>query len=260
MDTLDPAGEFLRIAQRYRQMSDEELLVLVPEISELTSEAQRALASELQRRGIKVETADKKPTAKRPFRPPDSFATGYSTRPERDSRRIVELRDASNHDRSSGEFSDAGLLDNNSSDASAYDEDRELVNLCTVWSVRDALQLQTILDNNGIPFFMGPEKATGVDTVTSDFTKGVVVQVMRIGIPWARAAVENFFPEDDSTPEEPTEPAEVSVRCPRCHSDEVVFDELDGDPPKTEKDSSPKFKWTCDSCGNQWEDDGIVKD
>jgi DNA-directed RNA polymerase subunit M/transcription elongation factor TFIIS len=71
----------------------------------------------------------------------------------------------------------------------------------------------------------------------------------------------NYEPQDDPTPKQTEEELdEVMVRCPRCHSDEVVFDELDGDLPKTEKDSSPKFKWTCDSCGNQWEDDGIVKD
>ncbi|HEX7894893.1 MAG TPA: hypothetical protein VF447_11930, partial [Terriglobales bacterium] len=34
---------------------------------------------------------------------------------------------------------------------SPYDEDREFVNLCTVWSRRDAEQLQSLLVNAGIP-------------------------------------------------------------------------------------------------------------
>ena len=42
---------------------------------------------------------------------------------------------------------------------SPYAEDRELIEICTVWSLPDALQLQTLLDRAGIPFFMGPEKA-----------------------------------------------------------------------------------------------------
>jgi hypothetical protein len=42
MDAFDPAGEFLRITERYRQMSDEELLVLVPQRSELTDVAHSA--------------------------------------------------------------------------------------------------------------------------------------------------------------------------------------------------------------------------
>ena len=45
---------------------------------------------------------------------------------------------------------------------SPYAEDRELIEICTVWSLPDAVQLQTLLDRAGIPFFMGPEKATRV--------------------------------------------------------------------------------------------------
>jgi hypothetical protein len=37
------------------------------------------------------------------------------------------------------------------------------VEICTVWSLSDALQLQTLLDRAGIPFFMGPEKATAME-------------------------------------------------------------------------------------------------
>src|ERR1700756_1053306 len=58
---------------------------------------------------------------------------------------------------------------------SPYAKDRELVVVKTVWSLQDALQLQTLLDRAGIPFYMGEEMATGVDEVTSDFTKGVTV-------------------------------------------------------------------------------------
>ena len=49
MDTFDPAGvEFLRISERYRQMSDEGVLVLMPQSSELTPFAQQALANEVR--------------------------------------------------------------------------------------------------------------------------------------------------------------------------------------------------------------------
>ena len=234
MDTLDPAGEFLRIAARYRQMSDEELLVLVLETSELTSQAQQALASELQRRGLKLD--DQKPSAPSPILPPPVFFEHESPK----------LRDSASYDPGAD---------------SSYEEDRKLVELCTVWSVRDALKVQTILDRLGIPFFMGPEKANGVDEVTSNFSNGVGVEIMQVGLPWVGPAMRNYEPEDDPTPKQTEEELdEVMVRCPRCHSEEVVFNQLDGDLPETEKDSGPKFKWTCDSCGNQWEDDGIAKD
>jgi len=136
-----------------------------------------------------------------------------------------------------------------------------LVELCTVWSLRDALQLQTLLDRAGIPFFMGPEKATGVDQVTSDFLKGVGVQIMRIGLPWTRQAMLNYDPADEPGPKQDQELEELPVLCPKCGSTEVVLGRLVTESP-TAKDSSPhpQFEWTCDSCGHQWEDDGIVSE
>src|ERR1019366_4337749 len=165
MGTFDPAAaEFLRISERYRQMSDGELLVLMPQSSELTPFAQQALANEVGSRGLKAEVEDEKPAAPSqfkasPFKPPPAFFEHES----------AKLRDSAEHD-----FPDA-----DSSHEDQYDEDRKLVKLCTVWSVRDALKVQTILDGLGIPFFMGPEKPTGVDGVTSNFANGVGVQIMR---------------------------------------------------------------------------------
>ena len=137
-------------------------------------------------------------------------------------------------------------------------EERRLVEICTVWSLADALQVQQLLDRAGIPFVMGPEKATGADTVTSDFAKGVSVGVMNVGVPWARQALQFYEPANDPGPKQ-EEPDEIPVRCPRCHSTEVVFDTLVGEPPDSEKDSPQQFEWTCDSCGHRWKDDGIVK-
>jgi len=85
---------------------------------------------------------------------------------------------------------------------SAYDEDRKLVEICTVFSAPDALQVQQLLDRAGIPFFMGIEKATGVDGVTSDFTKGVGVKIMNVGVQWAQQALANYEPANDPGPKQ----------------------------------------------------------
>ena len=162
-------------------------------------------------------------------------------------------------------------------------EDRKLVELCTVWSVRDALQAQTILDRGGIPFFMGPEKATGVDAVTSNFAEGVSVQIMQIGLTWAGPAMRHYEPEDDPTPKEEVVD-ELLMHCPRCHSQEAVFEELivnkpsqgrgsrdnenddtttldsSDDSSSSAETSSSIYNWTCDSCGHRWEDDGVIKE
>ena len=236
MDTLDPAGEFLRISERYRQMSDGELLVLMPQNSELTPLAQQALANEVRQRGLKAEVEGEKPSAPSPFKPPPAFFEHESSK----------LGEAAGDD-----FPDAD---------SFYDEDRKLVELCTVWSVRDALKVQTILDGLGIPFLMGPEKATGVDGVTSNFANGVGVQIMHIGLAWAGPAMRHYEPEDDPPPKETEELDELTVRCPKCHSAEVVFEGGTSTLVVATDDSSQKYRWTCDSCGHQWEDDGVAKE
>jgi DNA-directed RNA polymerase subunit M/transcription elongation factor TFIIS len=243
MDTFDPAaGEFLRISERYRQMSDGELLVLIPQSSELTPFAQQALANEVRSRGLKAEVEDEGPSAPSPFKPPPALIEHESPK----------LRDSAGSD-----FPDPDSSD----DPDSYQEDRKLVELCTVWSVRDAAKVQTILDEAGIPFFMGPEKATGVDRVTSNFAKGVGVQIMQIGLPWARPAMRHYEPEDDAIPKEKNQELdELPVRCPKCHSTEVVFEGLTSAPAIATDESSQKYKWTCDSCGHQWEDDGVAKE
>ena len=145
----------------------------------------------------------------------------------------------------------------------AYDEDRQLITISTVWSVADALRLQRLLDGAGIPFFMGEEKATGVNAVTSNFAKGVPVRIMKVGWPWARQALLDYFPKDEPESERLEREAaekEVPVRCPKCHSTDVVFDDLVGKEPTTEEDSPLQFEWSCEACGNRWKDDGVVRE
>jgi DNA-directed RNA polymerase subunit M/transcription elongation factor TFIIS len=212
MDTLDPVAEWQRLSELYRRMSDNELLVLARQSSELTDTAQQALAQEVSQRGLKLQ--------------PEKPSAAPNPEPQTDS---------------------------------PYAEDRELIEICTVWSLPDALQLQTLLDGAGIPFFMGPEKATGVDAVTSNFVNGVSVQVMRIGLPWIRGALENYTPANEPSPRQEEELGELPVRCPECHSTEVIFERLLADPATATDKSPPQYEWTCASCGYQWKDDGMAK-
>jgi DNA-directed RNA polymerase subunit M/transcription elongation factor TFIIS len=141
---------------------------------------------------------------------------------------------------------------------SPYYADRQLVEIATVWSLADALQIQRLLDVAAIPFFMGKEKATGVDAVTSNFAEGVSVSVMNVGWPWARQALQYYEPLNEPKPTPEEEPGGVAVRCPKCHSEDVIFDELVGEPATREKDSPQQFEWTCGACGHRWKDDGVV--
>ena len=217
MQTLDPAGQWMRLSEHYRQLSDDELIGLALQTSELTDVAQQALAQEIANRSLKL--------------PSEESATPRSPEPQPDSAGDGE---------------------------SPYAKDRELVVIRTVWSLADALKLQSLLDTAGIPFYMGPEKATGVDAVTSNFANGLDVQIMQVGVPWARQALEQYFPADEPPQEKTDESDDVAIHCPKCHSTEVVFEDLDRGPQNLEGKPSSKFKWTCDSCGHEWEDDGLV--
>jgi hypothetical protein len=218
MELIDQAGEWRRLAEHYRQMTDEELLALARQISALTEGAQDALKQEISNRRLKVPSGE---PSSQPEPPPDV--------PEADD---------------------------------PYAKDRELVEVATVWSLRDAQKLQYVLDVAGIPFYMGPQKATRVDPATMNFSNGVVVKIMRVGWPWAWQAMRNYFPADEP-PEEKLdihgEDFKVEVRCPKCHSTDVIFERLVSEP--TNEDARPpsKFNWTCDSCGYEWEDDGVAK-
>jgi len=212
MQTADSASEWLGLSERYREMSDDELLILARRPSALTDTANQALAGEISSRGLK-QPPEQPPLAPDPAPSPDS----------------------------------------------PYAEERELVEICVLWSLSDALQLQALLDRAGIPFFMGAERATGVESVTSNFGNGVTVRVMRVGIPWARQAMLDYEPanEPPQAPEE--EGREIPIRCPKCHSTEVIFERLTPEPETTTERSASKYEWTCDSCGHHWKDEGIVK-
>jgi DNA-directed RNA polymerase subunit M/transcription elongation factor TFIIS len=219
MQTLDPAGEWLRLSEHYRQLSDDELVHMARQTSELTDVAQQALAQEIANRRLKL--------------PPEESAAPRSPEPQPDSAEDGE---------------------------SPYAEDRQLVDILTVWSLADALKLQRLLDTTGIPFYMGPEKATGVDAVTSNFANGLNVQIMQVGVPWARQALQQYFPADEPPEEKAGESDDLAIYCPRCHSMEVVFEDLDRGTENADGKPSSKFKWTCDSCGHAWEDNGLVTD
>ncbi len=231
MALIDHPGEWLRLTDHYRNMTDGELLKIAGDRDQLTELAQQILAMELSERRLKVKDADPQ---QQPF--PDA-------RRQTVEHRSVTPVPTSGHDQNDGEVA-----------ADPYAEDRELVPLLTVWSLRDAAQVQRLLDIASIPFYMGAENATGVDTVTSNFATGVGVKIMRIGLPWAWQALRYYEPKDDPESEKAHWDEEVDVRCPKCRATDIVFVE------EVASANGPahKYKWTCGICGNQWEDDGVA--
>ena len=218
MQPLDHAEEWLRLSEQYRQLSDDELIGLARQTSELTDGAQQALAQEIANRRLKI--------------PPEEAGPPPSADQQPDSTDDSE---------------------------SAYAEDRELVDICTVWSLADALKVQRLLDAAGIPFYVGPEKATDVEAVTSNYGNGLDVQIMKVGLPWARLVLQQYFPADEPPEKNADDSANIAIHCPKCHSTEVVFEDLDRGPENSEGKPLSKFKWTCDSCGTRQHADCFLR-
>jgi len=220
MATLGSAEESLRLAEHYRGLTDEELIALAQQKDKLTEQAQQALEMAIFSRKLALQPTE--PRSRQRSGPAGAEANSYSE----------ETPDGDD----------------------AYAEDRKLFEIRKVWSEADARRLQYVLDVAGIPFYMGDEKATSVDDVTSKFEEGLPVKVMRIGLPWAYSAMwRNYFPEDERPEADYEDAGDVGIQCPRCRSTEVIFHELVDRAPG----AGPKYRWSCAFCGSQWIDDGV---
>ena len=71
-----------------------------------------------------------------------------------------------------------------------------------------------------------------MDDVTSNFAEGVPVGVMQVGAASVEAMQENYFPQDEPAEATGEDSDDLAVHCPKCHSTEVIFDQLVDEPGK----------------------------
>jgi DNA-directed RNA polymerase subunit M/transcription elongation factor TFIIS len=129
----------------------------------------------------------------------------------------------------------------------------DLLPVGRVWDASEAQGLMKTLYEAGVPAYLGPEYAESVDDFRGNFEAGIDVQVRTVDHQRALAALAAASPKtDDDTEDEPS-----VVVCPACKSDEVVFEELVAAASAADSAPSQKFRWRCDACGHEWEDDGI---
>lgn len=130
-----------------------------------------------------------------------------------------------------------------------------LVSVAQVWDAERARRLMGALHEAGFAVYLGPENLENVGDFHSSFDNGVEVRVRDVDQQRALYAL-SLLPsekEDGAAEEE----QEYVARCPKCHSDEIVFEELVAAASATGSPASNKFRWRCDACGNEWEDDGV---
>ena len=154
-----------------------------------------------------------------------------------------------------------------------------------VWDLAEARRVKERLDVNFIPAYFGPDNIDNVDLLPPISEVGVSVRVRRDDRDRAL-----FAAKDVLSPHDTEEFPEFVGRCPKCHSEEIVFegrgdlppvaeaedpDSAEGDAafdsteeeeipdaelPASEADPNAKFNWRCDACGYKWQDDGIESD
>jgi DNA-directed RNA polymerase subunit M/transcription elongation factor TFIIS len=137
-------------------------------------------------------------------------------------------------------------------DAVPNADELDLVSVQQVWDREQATKVKDVLNENGLPAFIGPANAENVDDFAGSFDCGVDVKVRYVDSARASAVLSRAFPRDSE--EESAQGSEYVARCPKCHSDEIVFLGLDDNSPDA---PDAQFNWSCDHCGYKWKDDGV---
>jgi DNA-directed RNA polymerase subunit M/transcription elongation factor TFIIS len=138
--------------------------------------------------------------------------------------------------------------------AGAFDPaDLELVVAQQVWDLSEARQVKEILDAAGIPCYWGANNVEDVDELGPGFEGGMNVKVRKADQQRAAQALAGARPAESQTQ------PDYTPRCPKCHSTEIVFQGLEGEPVE-DSTANSKFNWSCDACGYTWKDDGVEQE
>lgn len=212
----DPGAELSRLQKHYHRLADEELEILANQGYELTDIARDVLQSEIRNRGLSIAVR---------IEP----APGPVTDPDEEGQQDEGMSDK-----------EAGYL---------IGMDLELVEATRVWARDDAQRIKNVFGSAQIPFYLGPDSVPNVDDFEGDFSRGVQIRVPRYFAERAGKAIQQLASESDES-----EMPEVGYRCPRCRSEEIVFDEIERQD-ESQPDFLSTFHWHCDSCGHHWTDE-----
>jgi hypothetical protein len=213
---------------RYREMSDDELLRIAGSGDELAIDAEEAFASELMRRQIFAEAMElRDKAAKAKLAPDPEPQPGDPPEPETEEE---------------GDFEN-GVL-----------ESRELVVIDRFRDLIPAQLAQGALKSAGIDSVLRDENLVRLDWFWSNLIGGVRLEVEPKD---ADAALEILRSPTPVSIETGDGAPYSHVICPRCGSSETVFETIDKrwagvglwfNFPLT----VPRNEWYCQACGNHW--------
>jgi len=246
MGNTNEADAYRKLQELYADMSDSRIESMAENIDDLTEIAQQVLRAEIAKRGLD--------------RQPQDAATVEIARHALQS----ELSDPIAPFHTPGSEVDLFASQENPVDPNGRGKvipqlDPHAYDPVAIWVVTDsekARQVMGILDAAGIECYLGPDNVENVDDFRDDYAAGVEIKVMKFQARFAQDGLRRTVPREPD--EKPSGDEEFSTSCPRCNSPDVIFQGLVG---SDGKDPAAKAKnsWTCDACGHQWEDDGIVE-
>jgi hypothetical protein len=213
----DPAMEWRRLAEDYRQMGDEELRNLAADFVDLTEPAQQALRREMQSRGLGDATA-----------PPSASEVEQSWSVPR-----------KNYDLLVGPLANSRLVPSD-----PHEGDREqdsardytwMALLCECNEVTEAQQLSEVLRRAGIESWIEAMPSYGIGI------RNPRVLVAAEELDRAREIAAKPIPQDVIDESKTEVPEYTAPKCPKCGAEDPVLDAVE-----------PSNQWHCEQCDAEW--------
>src|SRR6266481_1570443 len=137
------------------------------------------------------------------------------------------------------------------------EDELDLKIICQLKSEADAKRTKGILDAKFIASCLGPDDIADLENFKGSFAGGVYLKVFAEDRLRAVRLLNEYAPDLMKWDDDPEDEDELDYAdtCPKCQSEDIVFDEADAQP----EDSKflDKFRWTCAACGHQWQDEGV---
>ncbi|HEY3928807.1 MAG TPA: hypothetical protein VGL89_10550 [Candidatus Koribacter sp.] len=135
-------------------------------------------------------------------------------------------------------------------------DDQDLACVHVAHELKELLAIKKDLNHRGIECFFGDDNLRDVSALPAKFHGDMPICVWRHQMNEAIKVLTATVPGYGAQEEAPN----LEVRCPKCNSDGVVFEERDLDSTGGKLTNQSKFHWVCDDCGYEWEDDGIASE
>ncbi|HXR38919.1 MAG TPA: hypothetical protein VN776_07495 [Terracidiphilus sp.] len=224
----NPAEDWQRLTEVYRQMGDEELEEVAADFADLTPTAQEALRSEMKSRGLRDPSADPrtepraKPAAPEPAEP-SRWASSVAPDDGDSSPEGEDGAEGNEEDGRPREYTWKTPL--------CECEDRD-----HAWQVSEALRragIESWIERPGRGWVIG----------------GPRVVVAADQLEQAREVAERPIPQDIVDLSKMEVPEFVPPKCPACGAGDPVLESAE-----------PSNAWLCEACGKQWTEPAAEED